>query len=226
MKLLIGLGNPGLEYASTRHNAGFMAIDALAHRHAPGGIARSKFQGACLDADIGGEKCLLIKPNTYMNRSGQCVAEAVRFYKLTPSEDVLVFVDEAALDVGEIRVRGEGGAGGHNGLADIAQKLGTQAYPRLRIGVGPRPKQIILHDFVLGKFLPEERDLLPGVMEKAADAAECFVGKGLETTMNRFNVRPAKPKPAKPEPVKEDSTEPQTAPGVSGGAEPDTEANK
>ena len=218
MKLLIGLGNPGLEYADTRHNAGFLAIDVLARRHAPGGIARSKFQGACLDASIGGEKCLLIKPNTYMNRSGQCVAEAVRFYKLTPARDLLVLVDEAAFGVGEIRVNAGGGNGGHNGLADIAQKLGTQDYPRLRIGIGPRPKQIVLHDFVLGKFTPEQRDQVPGVMEKSADAAECFVSNGLDTAMNRFNVRPPKPKPA---PAGQQTE--QQAPGATGSPDPDTE---
>ncbi|MEM8757266.1 MAG: aminoacyl-tRNA hydrolase [Planctomycetota bacterium] len=200
MKLIVGLGNPGQEYAQTRHNAGFMAVDRLAAEHAAGQRPKSKFHAVVLDATIAGEKCLLMKPTTYMNRSGQAIAEAVRFYKLQPASDLLVLVDETALETGTIRVRAEGSAGGHNGLADIQQKLGTPAYPRLRIGIGPRPPVIRLHDFVLGRFLPEEAEPLKSAIETAAEATRTFVAEGVDTAMNRFNTKPPKPpKPTKPD---------------------------
>lgn len=205
MKLIVGLGNPGLEYAKTRHNAGFMAADRLAERHARGQIAKSKFHASILDATIADEKCLLMKPTTYMNRSGQAIAEAVRFYKLTPASDLLVLVDDAAIDVGTVRVRASGGAGGQNGLADIQQKLGTADYPRLRIGIGPRPSFMTLHDFVLGRFSEDDAGPLDTALTKAADAAELFVAQGVDTAMNRFNTRP--PKPPKPEPATQPSDE-------------------
>src|SRR5262245_61889448 len=133
MKLIVGLGNPGPEYDDTRHNVGFVVLDRLARRFAPGAIARSKFQGAVIETSLGDEKVLLLKPLTYMNRSGQSIAEAVGFYKIDSATDLLVLVDDTALPCGVIRVRGEGSAGGHNGLEDIEQKLGTSQYPRLRI---------------------------------------------------------------------------------------------
>lgn len=189
MKLIVGLGNPGPEYAATRHNAGFMAVDRLAERHGSGQVPRSKFHAMILEAPIRGEKCLLMKPTTYMNRSGQAVAEAVSFYKLEPASDVLILVDEAALTTGTIRVRAAGGAGGHNGLKDIEQKLGGQQYPRLRIGVGPKPAQMILHDFVLGRFRDEETPAIKSAIEKAADAVEMFAAEGVVAAMNRHNSK-------------------------------------
>ena len=116
MKLVVGLGNPGMQYNNTRHNAGFMVVDALATKFAVGQIARSRFGSVTLDAHIGGEKVLLIKPTNFMNRSGQAIGEALRFFKLDPEDDLLVLVDDIALPVGSIRVRKSGGAGGHNGL--------------------------------------------------------------------------------------------------------------
>ncbi len=189
MKLIVGLGNPGLEYEKTRHNAGWMVLDELARRHAAGGIARSKFHAALLDASIKGEKCLLMKPTTYMNRSGQAVGEAARFYKLEPGEDMLVLVDDVALPVGEVRVRQRGGDGGHNGLADIDRALGGADYPRIRIGGGAVPGVLARADWVLSRFMSEEKDDVARGIAAAADAVEVAVGEGVTAAMNRFNKK-------------------------------------
>ena len=189
MKLIVGLGNPGPEYTKTRHNAGFMVLDRLAERHGMGQVPKSKFHAMILEANIKGTKCVLMKPTTYMNRSGMAVAEAARFYKLAPAEDVLVIVDEAALNTGTIRLRSEGGANGHNGLKDIQQKLGGQQSPRLRVGVGPKPTVMVLHDFVLGRFRDEEQPALASAIDKAADAVETFAADGIDAAMNQHNMR-------------------------------------
>jgi PTH1 family peptidyl-tRNA hydrolase len=188
MKLIVGLGNPGPEYDHTRHNVGFVVLDRLARRFAPGAIARSKFQGAAIETAIGEQKVLLLKPLMYMNRSGQSVAEAVGFYKLNPSTDLLVLVDDTALPCGVIRLRGEGSAGGHNGLEDIEQKLGSNEYPRLRIGVDARG-QIPQREYVLGRFRPDQLELIEPALNEAVDAAVCWVSDGMATAMNRFNRR-------------------------------------
>jgi peptidyl-tRNA hydrolase, PTH1 family len=199
MKLIVGLGNPGSEYHATRHNVGFVALDRLARRYAPGAVAKSKFHGVVIEArldDTLDDKVLLLKPLTFMNRSGLAVSEAVAFYKLVPASDVLVIVDDIALPCGSIRIRGEGGAGGHNGLGDIQQKLGTQEYARLRIGIDapasgatPIPQQ----DYVLGRFRPDQADLVDRAIEEAVDAAACWAGAGLAQAMNRFNRRESQP---------------------------------
>lgn len=186
MKLIVGLGNPGPEYDDTRHNVGFVVLDRLARRFAPGAIARSKFQGAVIETSLGDEKVLLLKPLTYMNRSGQSIAEAVGFYKIDSATDLLVLVDDTALPCGVIRVRGEGSAGGHNGLEDIEQKLGTSQYPRLRIGVDARG-QIPQKDYVLGRFRPDQLELIEPALNEAVDAAICWVREGTAATMNGFN---------------------------------------
>ena len=138
MKLVVGLGNPGPEYERTRHNVGFDVVDRLARRFADPAtsMAKSRFSGLVVDAQIAGEKVLLLKPTTYMNLSGRSVSEAVRFYKLDPKSDLLVVVDDVALPCGSIRLRGEGGSGGHNGLADIQQKLGPAAGENRRAALG------------------------------------------------------------------------------------------
>ncbi len=191
MKLIVGLGNPGAEYERTRHNAGFMAVDRLIDRHAPGAVARSRFHAATYDVSIrrgGAEtRALLLKPTTYMNRSGLTVAEVTRFYKVLPAEDLLVLVDDIALPVGAIRIRAKGGAGGHNGLADIQQKLGGVDYPRLRIGVGDKGRQA-QRDYVLGRFAPDQLDGLNSSLDKAADAAEAWAFDGVVAAMNEFNA--------------------------------------
>lgn len=186
MKLVVGLGNPGPQYDQTRHNVGFLVLDRLARRHAPGAVARSRFSGVCIEARIDDEPLLLFKPTTFMNRSGQAVSEAVRFYKLNPTDDLLVIVDDIALACGVLRVRGDGSAGGHNGLGDIEQKLGTNIYPRLRIGIDG-PGQIPQKDYVLGRFRPDQLERLEPALDEAADAAHIWVTQGLPTAMNRFN---------------------------------------
>lgn len=187
MKLIVGLGNPGLEYERTRHNAGYMAIDRLLARHAKGVPARARFHAATWDASIKGERCTLMKPTTYMNRSGVAVGEALNFYKLDAVADLLVIVDEVYLPTGSIRIRPGGGDGGHNGLADIRRALGGDQYPRLRIGVGPKPAFFDQADFVLGMFTPEEAAAVAPAIDRAADAAEEFAAAGLSSAMNKYN---------------------------------------
>lgn len=210
MKLIVGLGNPGAQYERTRHNAGFMVVDLLANRHAGGQIPKSRFHAVTLDAIIGTEKVILMKPTKFMNLSGQSVAEAVRFYKLDPSEDLVVLVDDIALPVGFIRVRKSGSAGGHNGLADIDRLLGGADYPRIRIGVGNVPKFMNQADWVLSKFMKEEHDDVDRSLRAAADATECLLDQGVSKAMNAFNTKLVKPKPtpkpdAKPASEKESS---------------------
>ncbi len=202
MKLIVGLGNPGLEYERTRHNAGFMALDELARRHAGGAVPRSKFHAALLDASINGEKCLLMRPTTFMNRSGLSVGEAIRFYKLEPSEDMLVLVDEVALPVGEVRIRPSGSDGGHNGLGDISRALGGADYPRLRIGIGAVPKFMVRADWVLSRFMSEEKADVERAIKSAADATEMALSKGLDAAMNTFNRRISQEQPQPKDGVK------------------------
>lgn len=190
MKLIVGLGNPGREYEKSRHNAGFMAIGALASRHAPGGVVRSKFQSDTVDAMIGAEKCLLMAPMTYMNRSGGAVQEAIAFYKLDPAKDLLVMTDDLALPVGRIRLRASGSDGGHNGLGDITRALGSENFARLRIGIDEKPKHMIQADYVLSRFTDEDLDRLRAALDAAADAAETFVKEGIDAAMNRHNAGP------------------------------------
>jgi PTH1 family peptidyl-tRNA hydrolase len=190
MKLIVGLGNPGSEYAGTRHNAGFDVVDRLSARFAPGAAPRSRFGGLATDAEVGGEKCLLLKPMTFMNLSGRSVLEAVQFFKLEPSRDLLVIVDDLALPCGSIRLRPDGSSGGHNGLADIGLKLSSNYWARLRIGIDP-PGRVPQADYVLGKFSPAQRPLAEASMDEAARAAECWAAKGLQEAMNRFNSTPA-----------------------------------
>jgi PTH1 family peptidyl-tRNA hydrolase len=185
MRLIVGLGNPGPQYEGTRHNVGFLALDRLARRHAPGEVARSRFHGVLLEARIDDERVLLLKPTTFMNCSGQAVAEAVRFYKLE-LPDLLVIVDDLALPCGTIRLRPDGGSGGHNGLADIEARLATSSYPRLRIGIdGAGPAGGV--EYVLGRFRPEQLERLEPALEDATNAAACWAARGIAEAMNRFN---------------------------------------
>ncbi len=188
MKLIAGLGNPGRQYDQTRHNVGFDVLDRLARRHAPGAVARCRFHGAVVEGDLDGEKLLLLKPATFMNRSGQSVSEALRFYKLDPSADLLVIVDDTALPCGVIRLRASGGAGGHNGLAHIEQLLGSTAYARLRIGIDP-PGPIPQKEYVLGRFRPDQLEFIEPGLEEAVAAAAVWAAHGIVDAMNRFNRR-------------------------------------
>ncbi len=185
MKLIIGLGNPGPEYQRTRHNAGWLAMDRLASRHGLSDV-RVKFHAAMTQGSIGGDKCVLLKPQTFMNRSGLSVGEAATFYKLDPTQ-VLVLVDDVALPLGSLRLRGSGSAGGHNGLIDIERALGTRGYPRLRLGIDPPPPRVPQKDWVLGRFSDADLATLEPALDRAADAAEVWVAEGVEAAMNRFN---------------------------------------
>ena len=185
MKLIVGLGNPGTEYIKTRHNAGFMAVERLAQRHTISGV-KSNFHAGVLDGQVAGHRCLLVQPMTFMNRSGLTVSEAMNFYKLDP-EDLLVIVDEVALDVGTIRLRATGSAGGHNGLKDIEAKLGTADYPRLRIGVGS-PTRAARKDFVLGRFTEEQLADLSPALDRTCDCIESWLNDGIEKTMSLYNA--------------------------------------
>ena len=190
MKLIVGLGNPGPEYERTRHNVGFVALDRIARRFADPalGAPRSRFSGLLIETEIHDEKVLLLKPTTFMNLSGTSVAEALRFYKMTPEEDLLVVVDDIALPCGAIRLRGEGGDGGHNGLSDISQKLGSTRWARCRIGIDPRGR-IPQKSYVLGRFTPEQESALEPALDDSVTAAAHWVDKGITETMNRFNKR-------------------------------------
>jgi len=190
MKLIVGLGNPGPEYAGTRHNVGFLVVDRLAARFAPGATPRSRFGGLAWDADIGGEKCMLLKPMTFMNLSGRTVLEAVQFFKLDASKDLLVIVDDLAFPCGTGRLKPDGSSGGHNGLADIGQRLGSNYWARVRVGIDPNGR-IRQSDYVLGQFTPDQKPLVEQSLAEAAQAAEAWATKGLEEAMNRFNRKAA-----------------------------------
>lgn len=202
MKVIVGLGNPGLKYDSTRHNVGFDVIRGLAGRHFFG-RPTSKHQGEIAETQIAGQKVLLVCPTTFMNLSGQCVAPIVNFYKL-PLDDLLIVCDDLNLPVGKLRLKGKGSSGGQNGLRDLISKLGTDSFSRLRIGIGPVPARWDTADFVLGKFHDEEKELIETGTKQAVDAAELWVSDGLTATMNRYNYRPPKkPKKKKPAPETE-----------------------
>ena len=190
MRLVVGLGNPGIEHQGTRHNAGFEVLDRLARRYGdpPGGAAKARFAGLLVEARIGDERVLLLKPTTFMNLSGASVLEAVRFHKLDAATDLLVVTDDFSLPCGAMRLRGQGGDGGHNGLADITRRLGTDKWARLRIGIDP-PGRIPTESYVLGVFTPAQRTQLDPGLDEAADAVACWATEGLEAAMNRFNRR-------------------------------------
>jgi PTH1 family peptidyl-tRNA hydrolase len=187
VKLVVGLGNPGPRYRDTLHNVGFMVVDVLATRHgvtfesAPADALAAKIRG------LGGETVLLAKPLTFMNLSGRAVADLVRFYKIA-LDDLLVVVDEVALPAGQLRVRARGSAGGHNGLKSIIGLLGSEAFPRLRVGVGRGDPRRDLADHVLAKIDPAMRAIVDELVGRAADAVESFLTDGIEKTMNVFNA--------------------------------------
>jgi PTH1 family peptidyl-tRNA hydrolase len=200
MKLIVGLGNPGTQYAKTRHNAGFMVVDRLLAAHAGNQPLKARFNAATAEASFGGERVMLAKPTTFMNRSGQSVSDAVRFFKLDPAADLLVITDDIYLPTGATRMRPSGGSGGHNGLASITSLLGHDDYPRLRIGVGllpsgGKPAFMDQADFVLGRFTGDEEPLLADSLSRAVQAVETFVAKGINHAMNTCNAGPARPKP-------------------------------
>ena len=186
MYLIAGLGNPTKQYEHTRHNIGFDTITHLAdHYHIS--MNTKKFQGICGSGYIEGQKVLLLMPQTYMNLSGQSVSEAAAFYKLDPAAEVIVIYDDIALEPGNIRVRKKGSAGGHNGIKNIIAHLGTQEFQRIRIGVGEKPKEYDLADYVLGRFSAEDRKLVEEAFANAADAVRLMVQGKTDEAMNLYN---------------------------------------
>ena len=184
--MLVCLGNPGDQYENTRHNVGFMVADQLGERYRLH-IQKLKFKALTNVFTISGEKVLVMKPVTYMNLSGEAVRPAADFYKIPP-EHIIVISDDTALDVGKLRIRKSGSAGGHNGLKSIIQHLGTDQFPRIRVGVGKKPHpDYDLADWVLGKFQGEDRKAIAAAVERCADAVECYIKEGPDRAMNKFN---------------------------------------
>lgn len=187
MKLVVGLGNPGAEYRETRHNVGFKVADALVDRWRVADQWREKFDALQIKTIAGEEPVIIAKPITFMNLSGQAIAGLAGFYKIEPA-DILIVTDDVALPLGRLRARREGGAGGHNGLKSIIQSLATQAFPRMRVGVGRGDNRRDLADHVLGRFEADERDTVSAAVLRAADATEMFISEGIERVMNVFNA--------------------------------------
>ena len=185
MYLRAGLGNPGKEYEKTRHNAGFGAIDALAEKLGIS-VEEKKYKGLFGKGRIGAEPVILLKPQTYMNLSGESVRAAADFYKIGP-EHMIVIYDDIDLEVGRLRLRAKGSAGGHNGIKNIIAHMGTQEFPRVRIGVGAKPDRMDLADYVLGRFSQVEQSQMEDGYKEAAEAAAAIVEEGIEAAMNRFN---------------------------------------
>ena len=184
--LVVGLGNVGDQYEGTRHNVGFRVVDELAER-AGVPVQKLKYRALTNTAEVGGEKVLLMKPVTFMNLSGEAVRPAADFYKIAP-DHVLVISDDVALPVGKLRVRRGGSAGGHNGLKDIIRHLGTDQFPRVKVGVGEKPHpDYDMADWLLGMFQGEVKKTIDQAVEKAADAVELLLRQGVDRAMSRFN---------------------------------------
>ena len=187
MILIAGLGNPGKEYENTRHNAGFLVLDTLAQKLGAD-LSERKHRALCGKAVIGGQKVILLKPQTYMNSSGESIRAAADYYKVPP-EDILVVYDDISLAPGQLRIRAKGSAGGHNGIKSIIAHLGTQEFPRVKVGIGEKPPRMDLADYVLGHFSPGEKKIMEEAAKEAADAICEIVNVGIEQAMNDHNRR-------------------------------------
>ena len=191
MYLIAGLGNPGKQYEATRHNMGFDTIDCLVEKHnVPQGVV--KFNAMYGKGIIGGEKAILMKPLSYMNLSGGPIQEMSSYFKIDPETELIVIYDDIDLEPGQLRVRKQGSAGGHNGIKDIIRRLGTEKFIRIRVGVGAKPKGWDLADFVLGHFSDSDRKLVDEGIRDAADAVELILSEGVDAAMNKYNRK--KPK--------------------------------
>lgn len=186
MYIIAGLGNPGQQYQKTRHNMGFDTLDSLIEKHQ---IAQSgvKFNAMYGKGTIAGEKVVLVKPLSYMNLSGGPIRDMVHFFKIDPESQLIVISDDIDLEPGRIRIRKQGSAGGHNGLKDIIRKLGTQNFIRIKIGVGSKPQNWDLADYVLSHFTDSDRKLADAAIQDAADAVEVMLAKGVDIAMNEYN---------------------------------------
>lgn len=184
--IVVFLGNPGPKYRDTRHNVGFMAADAMEKKLGVS-INKLRFKALTAQATLGGEKVLLLKPQTYMNLSGESVSPAAAFYKVPP-EHIIVVSDEVSLPIGKLRIRKSGSAGGHNGLKNIIAMLGTDAFPRIRMGVGAPPHaDYDMADWVLSSFKNQDADDMRSLAVRVCDAVECYIAEGPDRAMNKFN---------------------------------------
>lgn len=190
MYIIAGLGNPGSKYENTRHNMGFKAIDAMASEFGID-VNRAKFKGLIGEGRIGSEKVILLKPQTYMNLSGQSVREIMNFYKI-PEENLIVIYDDFDLPIGSIRVRKSGGPGTHNGMKSVVQELGSRKFPRVRVGIGSSDGSTV--QFVIGKVGKDEQQILNEAAEAAASAAADIIRIGIENAMNIHNTRKSEKK--------------------------------
>lgn len=188
MFVIVGLGNPGKKYENTRHNAGFIAIDALADKYGIH-ISEKKHKALCGSGVIEGNKVLLVKPQTFMNLSGESVRSVMDFYKIDPEEDMLVIYDDISLAPGNIRIRKKGSAGGHNGIKSIIAHAGTQNFMRIKVGVGEKPSGWDLADYVLGHFSEEDQTKLKEIMPDVIQAATLMVQGDVDKAMNDFNAK-------------------------------------
>lgn len=185
--IIVGLGNPGKEYSGTRHNAGFEVIDKLAYDYNIN-VNKAKFKGIIGEGNIKNKHIILLKPLTYMNLSGESIKEALNWYKLT-YKDIIVIYDDTSLNVGEIRVREKGSAGGHNGMKNIIYLLNTDEFIRVRVGIGEKPKDWDLADYVLSRFYKDEIPVIIDGFTKASNAVETILENGVQTAMNKFNQK-------------------------------------
>lgn len=186
MFIIAGLGNPTPQYEHTRHNVGFDVIDTIAEKYNISVDGR-KNRAFCGKGIIGGQKVILAKPQTFMNLSGESIRGLVDYYKVDPETELLVIYDDISLGVGQLRIRKKGSAGGHNGIKNIIAHLGTEMFPRIKVGVGEKPPRYDLADYVLGHFSKEERVLMEEGFQEAAEAVEMIIDGEIETAMNRFN---------------------------------------
>lgn len=184
--IIVGLGNPGRQYAGTRHNAGFITVDSLAEKLGVK-IDRIKFKSVCCQATVGGKRVLLLKPQTFMNNSGEAVVQATKFYKIPPERTIIIF-DDISLEPGQLRIRRKGSDGGQKGMRSIIYLSGSDAYPRIKMGVGAKPNPSWdLADWVLSGFKKDEAEKLMSAVDKAHAALELMVNGGIDMAMNKFN---------------------------------------
>ena len=194
MYIIVGLGNPGKQYENTRHNMGFLAVDLLAEKYNIE-VNKLKFKALVGEGRIAGQKVLLVKPQTYMNLSGESVRQAIDYYKIEP-EELIVIYDDIDIPTGTFRIRKKGSPGTHNGMRNIFQHIQTNDFPRIRVGIGSGKKEDLIN-YVTGGIRKDEKSLLDEALIKSAEAAACIIEKGIDKAMNEYNVRPKKEKKEK-----------------------------
>ena len=188
MYIIAGLGNPTKEYDKTRHNVGFSAVDALTDKYGID-VSEKKHRALCGKGVIEGQKVLLVKPQTFMNLSGESLRAMVDYYKAEPQKELIVIYDDISLEPGQLRIRLKGSAGGHNGIKNIIAQLGTQEFPRIKVGVGAKPPRMDLADYVLSRFSKGEQELMDEAFKEAAEAAVAMMTDGAERAMNHYNTK-------------------------------------